>query len=250
MGVAVVGFSTGALEKGDFRRAIDWIKRGQPEAIELSALRFEELQPLVDAIDSVAVEEIEYVSFHAPSSFQKEQESQVVELLSRVFERGWNIVVHPDVIYTPSLWLKFKEQLLVENMDRRKAIGRTAFELSKIFEELPEARLCLDVAHARNLDTTLGVLRDIVRQFAGRIAEIHISELDSRCQHRPLSAGAIKDYQRFSSVLRGIPVIIESVLDGHHESQRLKEVELAKESMAEYVPAYKDAYAGDRGVAG
>ncbi len=236
MGVAVVGFSTGALEKGDFRRAIDWIKRGQPEAVELSALRFEELLPLVEAIDSLGVEGVEYVSFHAPSSFQREQESQAVQLLTRVFDRGWNIVVHPDVIYTPSLWLKFKDQLLVENMDRRKSIGRTASELSEIFERLPEARLCLDVAHARNLDTTLGVIRDIVRQFVGRIAEIHISELDSRCQHRPLSAGAVRDYKRFSSVLRGIPVIIESMLDSQHECQRLKEVELARESLAECVP--------------
>lgn len=236
MGVAVVGFSTGALEKGDFLRALDWIKQGEPEAVELSALRFEELQPLVEAIDSLEVEGIEYVSFHAPSSFQMEQESQVVQLLSCVLERGWNIVVHPDVIYTPSLWLKFRHQLLIENMDRRKSTGRTATELFRVFETLPEARLCLDVAHARNLDTTLGVLRDIVRQFHGRIAEIHISELDSRCQHRPLSAGAVRDYQQFSSVLQGIPVIIESVLDSQHECYRLKEVELARESLAEYVP--------------
>ena len=227
----MVGFSTGALEKGDFRRALEWIKQGKPEAVELSALRFEELQPLVEAIDSLDVDGIEYVSFHAPSSFHVEQEIQVVQLLSSVLERGWNIVVHPDVIYTPILWLKFGRQLLVENMDRRKSIGRTATELSRVFESLPEARLCLDVAHARNLDTTLGVLRDIIREFVERIAEVHISELDSRCQHRPLSAGAVRDYYRCSAELRGKPVIIESVLDSQHEGERFNEIEMARKSL-------------------
>src|SRR5438309_4845307 len=39
-----------------------------------------------------------------------------------------------------------------------KSVARTADELAKWFVALPEARLCLDVAHARQLDTTLILL--------------------------------------------------------------------------------------------
>ncbi|MFI5380587.1 MAG: hypothetical protein ACHRHE_14920, partial [Tepidisphaerales bacterium] len=172
------GFSTGALEKGNYRKAIRWMQQHHARAMELSALRYDELEPLIDDLDSLPVRDFAYVSFHAPSSFPRESENRVVSLLDRVFRRGWNIVVHPDVIYTPPLWRPFGRQLLVENMDRRKTMGRTVAELSTLLNELPQARLCLDVAHARQLDTTLTLLWSLTTAFGPRIAEVHISELD------------------------------------------------------------------------
>src|ERR1051325_10533180 len=100
-------------------------------------------------------------------------------MLRRVFKRWWNIIVHPDVMRKPTLWRQFGRKLLLENMDRRKTVARTADELAIYFEQLPEARLCLDFAHARQLDTTLSVLTEIIYKFLSKIAEIHISELDS-----------------------------------------------------------------------
>lgn len=227
-----VGFSTGALEKGNFRRAVEWLLREDVQSVELSALRFEELEPLVNALSGLPVDRFSYVSFHAPSSFPAELEDRVVELLEVVRDRGWNVVVHPDVIRTPALWRRFGTQLLIENMDRRKAVGRSARELESIFEQLPDARLCLDLAHARQLDTTLTVLRGILRQFSSRVAEIHISELDSRCSHQPLSCSAVKDYKSLAGELNAEwPIIIESMLDGNRAPLRRSELELTEQAV-------------------
>lgn len=200
-------------------------------AVELTALRLTELEPLVNDLDRLLLASFSYVSFHAPSSFSPEEEGYVLNHLQRVASRGWNIVAHPDVIYTPQSWAQFGTQLLLENMDRRKTTGRTATELKTLFAQLPEARMCLDLAHARQLDTTLTLLGSLIHHFRDRIAEVHISELDSRCQHRPLSASAVSDYQRVTESLIGLPVIIESVLAGLDPNLRKQELHLAQEAM-------------------
>jgi len=228
----LTGFSTGALEKGNYRKAIDWMGEHEVNTVELSALRFDELEPLIKGLDGIHIEGFESVSFHAPSRFCVEKEKRVIELLQPVYERGWNIVVHPDVIYHPDSWKHFGSQLLIENMDRRKATGRTTEELKQWFERLPEARLCLDVAHARQLDTSMRLLGSIVHTFAERIAEIHISELDAHCRHHPLSSGSVEDYHSFAQFYpENVPVIIESMLDGARSSLREEERHLAEDSV-------------------
>jgi Xylose isomerase-like TIM barrel len=227
------GFSTGALEKGNYREAINWMRRHEMRYVELSALRYDELEPLVNDLDALPVKEFDYVSFHAPSSFPKEQEAHVISLLDRVYVRNWNIVVHPDVIYTPDLWQHFGRQLLLENMDRRKETGRTVADLDRMLHDLPQAQLCLDVAHARQMDTTLTLLWNFTTQFKNRIAEVHISELDSHCRHLPLSSQAIMDYQRFASALCNIPVIIESMLYKDQSDLREQEIQLAQAALSQ-----------------
>ena len=229
------GFSTGALEKGDYQSALAWMRQNKIHCVELSALRYAELEPLVNDIDQLPLDTFSYVSFHAPSAFSPEQEGHVVSLLERVAKKNWNIVVHPDVLYTPKIWARFGRLLLLENMDRRKTVGRTVEELSELFAQFPDARMCLDVAHARQLDTTLTLLRSLASTFQGRIAEVHMSELDSRCQHRPLSEGAVADYQQVASRLRDVPVIIESVLDASHSGLRRQELELTWVAMQEKI---------------
>jgi hypothetical protein len=228
-----IGFSTGALEKGDYKSALTWLRKKNVKTVELSALRLEEIEPMVNELESLSVCDFQYVSFHAPSSFPKEAERQVVLLLRKVANCGWNIVVHPDVIKRPALWKQFGSQLLIENMDRRKSTGRTVHELEVIFQKLPHARLCLDVAHARQLDTTLTLLSQIISQFSSRIAQIHISELDSWYQHQPMSCGAVMDYKKvakhFSSSL---PVIIESMLDSECIEKRRTRLRIDEFCMA------------------
>ena len=227
-----IGFSTGALERGNYLAALNWLNNEHIRSVELSALRIEELEPLVSYIDKIPRKKYHYVSFHAPSAFPKEEEQHVVSLLRKVSDRGWNIIVHPDVIYTPSLWRQFGEHLLIENMDRRKPIGRTAKELSDLFMLLPAASLCLDVAHARQMDTTLTLLSQIIGAFLGRIREIHISELDSECRHQPMSYSAVDDYRKLAGRFRpDVPVIIESMLDGDRAGIRMGEFKLALDAM-------------------
>jgi len=151
------------------------------------------------------------------------------------------------VIYTPARWEHFGRRLLIENMDRRKHTGRTASELSKIFEWLPRARLCLDVAHARQLDTTLTLLRSLISTFIDRIAEVHISELDSRCHHRSLSWNAILDYSCIAERLSNVPVIIESMFDHADTTRREHEIKLAQEAMepSNYIKEVRNRRAHD-----
>jgi hypothetical protein len=228
------GFSTGALERGDYRKAVSWMQTHSIQAIELSALRLDELEPLVNSLNDLPLDSFRYVSFHAPGSFPPEMEERVIDLLQPVCRRGWNVIVHPDVIYTPGRWACFRKHLLIENMDRRKVVGRTADELTGLFKLLPEARLCLDVAHARQLDTTLTLLWELIRKFVNSIGEIHISELDSSCRHLPMSGAAVKDYrQLLSRGSRATPVIIESMLDAHRTSLRMDEFQLAQAALEE-----------------
>jgi hypothetical protein len=226
------GFSTGALERENFRKAVLWMQNSNIGALELSALRYEELKPLLDSLDELPLKSFSYISFHAPSAFPESKEEEVVNLLLPVSQRGWNIIAHPDIIYTPSRWAPFAERLLIENMDRRKPVGRTAEELGKLFKELPEAQLCLDVAHARQLDTSLTLLWEILYKFQNRIREVHISELDSFCRHQPMSNGAVRDYQRVADCIdAAAPVIIESMLETNRAPLRMEEISLAKEAL-------------------
>ncbi len=231
-GIHRTGFSTGALERGNFREAVSWMEREEIRILELSALRYEELKPMIDALDELPLESFEYISLHAPSSFPASKEEEVVSLLLPVSHRGWNIIVHPDVIYTPQRWAPLGEKLLIENMDRRKPAGRTAAELGELFAKLPAAKLCLDVAHARQLDTSLRLLWEILHSFCYRIREVHISELDSFCRHQPMSNGAVRDYQRIAGYI-GLtpPVIIESVLETNRANLRKEEIFLAEEAL-------------------
>jgi hypothetical protein len=77
-----IGFSTGALAKGDFAAGLA-VQRDVPriDAVELSALRDHELPLLVDAIPSLDLDGFEYVSFHAPSKLQTLDEHAVFEPL-------------------------------------------------------------------------------------------------------------------------------------------------------------------------
>src|SRR5258706_6378484 len=98
------GFSTGALAKGDFRRGVDILKGRGITSVELCALRTSELEPLIDALDSLELERFSYVSFHAPSKFEASEELSIVRQLRKIFDRGWNIIVHPDSITDFSAW--------------------------------------------------------------------------------------------------------------------------------------------------
>jgi hypothetical protein len=209
----IMGFSTGALAYGDFRRALDMLKNKKTTAVELSALREHELAPLVDALDLLDLSDFKYVSVHSPSSFDKAHESEVVALLGKVVARNWPIVVHPNTIYTPSKWNSFAGLLLVENMDKRSVEGRTALELSALFTALPRAGLCFDAGHCRQVDSTMNEAYAILSQFRNRLKQVHVSEVNSRSTHDPLSGAAIRALEQISHLIpENVPIILESVV--------------------------------------
>ncbi len=225
-----IGFSTGALALADFRSALEMLRNKPCDAIELSALRFGELRPLVDALDTLDLAQFAVVSFHAPSKIDPESERETVALLAQVAQHGWTIVVHPDAITDFALWRPLGDSLALENMDKRKPIGRYANELVGLFERLPEAAFCFDIGHARQVDPSMAEAGAILRQFRDRLRLIHISEVNSQSKHDALSLSAVLAFQRVSHLIpSNVSVIIESRVT---ENQIAREVETVAELLA------------------
>ncbi len=219
----LVGFSTGAVAYQDFDKALRLLDNTQANAVELSALRIKELEPLLSALPS-RLEQLrqryDYISFHAPTKF--DDEAALVERLMFVANMGLNIIVHPDTIIDPTTWRVLGERLCLENMDSRKPGGRTVGELREIFNELPGARLCFDIAHARQVDSSMTEGFLILKAFHERLVQVHLSEINSLGTHFPMSFAAKLAYEPFAELLKDVPIIIESVVN---EDQIITELE-------------------------
>lgn len=206
-----IGFSTGSLALGNVRLGLQMVAGTKADVVELSALREEEIVPLIDALDSLDLRQFSYVSFHAPSRLNVLSESEAVGLLRGVADRRWPVIVHPDVICEPALWRPLGEMLCIENMDKRKRIGRTAAELQEIFSDFPDARLCFDIGHARQIDPTMGEARAILNCFKGRIRQIHVSFVTSSSSHERLNYESMLAYGRVARLIpHDVPVILET----------------------------------------
>ena len=183
------------------------------DAVELSAFRASELPQLVTCVEAIAqsVSHFRHVSVHAPSRFEAEDEAAIVGMLRDLVAWGWPIVVHPDVVQTPVLWRGLGSMLWVENMDKRKPIGRTAMELAKVFGEFPDAGLCFDVAHARQVDPSMVEAFRILRMHGHRVRQIHVSEVGTSSRHTRLTPSGLRDLNRIVHLLSPrVPVILES----------------------------------------
>ncbi len=206
-----IGFSTGALAYADFRQGLSIIRAHNLRTAELSALRENELEPLIESMDDLDLGDLDYVSFHAPSKLRTLSENKVIKLLERPAERNWPLIVHPDVIERFDRWAVFGELLCIENMDKRKPIGRTARELALLFEKLPQASLCLDLGHVRQVDPTMSVALEILERFGARLRQLHVSEVNTNSQHDRLTFETALAFQKIcASIPQSIPVILES----------------------------------------
>jgi hypothetical protein len=227
-----IGFSTGAISKGDFLTALELLHKTRIRIVELSALRFYELESLVDAIPSLELDRYDFVSVHAPSSFSQTNESFVVRLLKRVTGFGLPVIVHPDVIYNPAAWTIFGDLLYIENMDQRKSTGRTTRELSKIFTLLPLAKLCFDAGHARNVDTTMSQAAAILEMFKARLGQVHLSTVSSLGRHESFIFSSMHAFREIAHLIpEDIPVILESPVSSEQieNEAALAEMVLSKE---------------------
>jgi sugar phosphate isomerase/epimerase len=207
-----IGFSTGALCRDALDEGVTAARRLNLDAVELSALRLRELAPLVQFVHNHDLTAFSYVSLHAPTDFTAEQERGVAAaLLSLAREHHWHVVIHPDCIHDASLWAPFKEWLCIENMDKRKPAGRTVEELELLFAQFPAARLCFDIAHARQVDTSMTEAYRILRAFRNRICHLHMSEVTSSSKHDRISNAAVESFREVLDQLpTDVPIILES----------------------------------------
>lgn len=200
-----IGFSTGALAFADFRKALRILNCTGIEVLELSALREAELAPLLAALDTLDLSQFKYISIHAPSRFRQENEGNIVESLLPVAQRNWPIVVHPDAIFEPAVWRALGSALCVENMDKRKPIGRSAEELNHVFNLHPDASFCFDIGHAHQFDSTMTEAYLLLTSFRNRLRQVHVSEVNTSSKHDVLSYTSI---HAFRDVAHLIPVEI------------------------------------------
>lgn len=224
-----VGFSTGALALGDFRRALAMLKEKPVNAVELSALRMHELPSLAAAHAELDLSQYEYVSVHAPSRFTEQEEHDAVELFKRLVHHRWPIILHPDAIHRIELWQQFGDLICIENMDKRKPTGRNVAELHTFFERLPDARFCFDIAHARQVDSSMTEAYMLLKAFGGRLRQIHISEVNTSSKHDRISKGAVLTFKEVSHLIPAtVPVILETPVD---EGEIEEELERACSSL-------------------
>lgn len=211
----IIGFSTGALNPGDPQGALEKSVELGLKAIELSALRLVELEGVAESVLDRRLAQFDWVSVHAPSKIPPGQETDVVDRLVEISAGRYPVIVHPDVIRDRAAWTRLGGRLLLENMDQRKSIGRFADELTSFYEDLPEAGLCLDVAHVRQIDPSMTEAFKFLRLFGERLRELHVSELTSESKHRRVSLHASSYLKEFLAVVPPeIPVIVESGLGG------------------------------------
>lgn len=207
-----VGCSTGFMleQRGDWPALVRRAAAQSSFAVELAALSEPEMPGLVRYLETGPSLPFFFVSVHAPSKHRRIPEIDLVHMLGRLPHWIDAVVVHPDSIGEPSLYRSLGRTLAIENMDARKPGGQTADELEPLLDELPDAGLCFDVAHAKSVDPTMTEGERILDRFGDRLRHVHLSSLDHDCHHVPLTT---QDEPLFASLLsrcRDVPWILEA----------------------------------------
>jgi len=149
-----------------------------------------------------------------PSSYKAADEHNVLAAVEKIAGRGWPLILHPDVIVDWSAWKGFGSLICLENMDKRKPVGRTVEELSEAFERLPEARFCFDYGHARQVDHTMSQAARLLLTFGEQLQQVHYSDVDTANKHRALNFPALAAFARLRNILvPPVPVILETQVD-------------------------------------
>jgi len=206
-----IGVSTGVFGdvRGVWPRLVAEACEVSTYAVELSALSEDELPGLIEYLAAKPRLSFRYVSVHAPVKNRVMDDEASARLLNGLPLSVRSIVTHPDTLDDPAAYRDLGTRLVLENMDDRKSSGRTADELDVVFEQLPDAGFCLDVAHACSIDPTMGVAGNLLDRFRSRLRQVHVSSL-SGGHHVPLTE---EDEERFAATLdrcRDVPWILEA----------------------------------------
>jgi len=198
--------------RGDWTAQVAAAWAVSPFAVELSVLSETELGSFNDYLATAPSLPFRYVSIHGPSKERRLGEEELVVELLRL--AGWAdaIVMHPDTIEDPRPYRVLGRKLLIENMDGRKAWGRTHEELAQVFEELPEAGFCFDIAHAWSIDGDMTVSEELLDAFLERLGQVHVSSLTSELRHVPLTEVHKELFRPVLQRCLDVPWILEAPL--------------------------------------
>jgi hypothetical protein len=205
------GASTGYMEdlRGSWDRLVEEACAVSSFAVELAALGEDELDGLMEFLARHPSLSFRYLSVHAPVKGRRITEAELVARLSELPRSVDAIVVHPDLIQEPSLYRPLGRRLAIENMDDRKPTGQVAAELEPLFEELPDAGFCFDIAHAWSVDPSMAAGEELLDRLRCRLRHLHVSSLVNG-EHASLTA----EHERlFAPLLRrcvDVPWILEA----------------------------------------
>lgn len=210
----LIGWSTGALlpigDKANFPLAVKILSTIPFTCIEFGVLREWELPIFLKHLPNLDISKFERVSFHT-CKMKKLTEEELFKQIEPVIELGWPIISHPEMITDCTLWKKLGNRLHIENMDNREGVlGKTIEEMEQIFDKLPDASMCFDIGHARQVDPTMELARDLCVKFAEKIKEIHLSKINPfTCGHHPIDDNALEAFSKITDVLPSCPIILE-----------------------------------------
>jgi hypothetical protein len=211
-----IGASTGYLTglRGDWGGLLQAVEQTSTFATELAALSEPELEGLRDFLTQAGPLPFHYLSVHAPVKHLRVGEAKMVSWLLGLPPEVRAIVAHPDTIEDPAPYRALGRRLVIENMDRRKATGRTPAELTPVFEALPEAGFCFDIAHAWSIDPTMQVAEELLDAFGGRLRHVHLSSLQDG-KHVPVLPEHDAIFQPILDRCRDVPWILEAERPKH-----------------------------------
>jgi hypothetical protein len=110
-------------------------------------------------------------------------------------------------------------RLTVENMDSRKSVGKSVSELCGVLERLALARMCLDLGHARQVDSSMIGANLLLKRFEDRIDQLHVSEVDTMSRHEQIFIAA---ENVFSLIHRLIPPYAAIILESRVSEQEVE----------------------------
>jgi hypothetical protein len=181
-----------------------------PFAVELSALSEKQLAGLRAFLAARPRLPFRYLAIHGPSKDRAISEEDLVSALGELSQWSDGIVMHPDTMERVAWYRPLGRKLLIENMDSRKEWGRTQDELGAVFDELPEAGFCFDIAHAWSINPDMSVANELLDVLGDRLRHIHLSSLSSELHHVSLTT---EDEELFRPVLErcvDVPWILEA----------------------------------------
>lgn len=211
-----IGASTGYLAgmRGDWSGLLEAVEQTSTFATELAALSEPELKDLRYFLAHVGPLPFHYLSVHAPVKQLRAEEEEMVSWLAALPLSVRAIVAHPDTIHDFALYRTLGSRLVIENMDARKATGRTPDELAPVFAQLPEAGFCFDIAHAWSIDPSMKLAGELLDRFGGRLRHVHLSSLQDG-KHVPVLPEHDAIFQPILDRCRDVPWILEAERPHH-----------------------------------
>lgn len=212
LNAGLVGPSTGYMvgARGDWPRLVACAESCSLDVVELSALSAGELPGLLRFLNDAGELPFGHVSVHGPSKGWDGSPAALATALGAIPAYVEGVVLHPETLGDAAPFADLSARLRLENMDTRKADARTAEELTRYFEALPDARFCFDVAHAQLHDPSMQLAHELLDALADRLAEVHVSSIEPDGEHVPLHAA---DAEAFLPVLErcvGVPWVLEA----------------------------------------